>query len=70
MAVASVAALAVFLGRRIYWQLRPADTGLIVALIQPNDLLGQSFEQLIDVLAGLGTGLHEGHLVLIRCITQ
>lgn len=70
MAVASVAALAVFLGRRIYRQLRSADTGLVVALIQPDYLLGESFEELIDVLTGLSTSLHEGHLVLISCITH
>lgn len=44
---------------------RSANAGLIGALVEADDLLGESFEEFVDVVAGLGAGFHEGHLVLV-----
>ena len=65
MSIAAFAVLLLFVGDG---QGRSRFEGLGIAFIEAKDLFGQSLKKLIDVLAGLGAGFHEGHLVLIGCM--
>jgi hypothetical protein len=64
----SVAALADLVFLIFEWEGGWSPGAFYCALAEFHHLLGEILEEVVDVEGSLGTGLHEGHLVSVRCV--